>query len=160
MTFKPTLKRLSLLTLVGLFLVINNPLLLGQNSTDLEQWTRDYASDLSQPDWKESMAKYGWDGDYKIHQEFRNAFADFKTEVHQVVTDGTNVMAIMYESADWVGSYEYNVLKDGKPTGNKVEWVTVWSFNVIDGKLGGKWESVTAGQVLMRSAGVNCLPKE
>ena len=142
-----------------IFVMSINPFLHGQNSPDLEQWTKDYASDLSQPDWMNRMAKYGWDSDFKSHQEFRKAFADFKTEVHQVVSDGSNVMAIMHESAKWVGSYEYSALRDGKPTGKKVEWVTVWSFNVIDGKFGGNWETVTAGHDLLRSAGVDCLPK-
>ena len=159
MTLRNNLQKgfVSMLTII--FILSISSFLYGQNSPDLEQWTKDYASDLSQPDWKDRMAKYGWEGDYEGHQEFRKAFTDFKTEVHQIVSDGTNVMAIMHESAKWVGSYKYNDLRDGNPTGKKVEWVTVWSFNVVDGKLGGKWESVTAGQDLMRSAGVNCLPK-
>jgi predicted ester cyclase len=159
MTYSNTLKRFSVLTLVSLFFLINNPLLFGQNSTDLEQWTKDYVSDLNQSDWKERMAKYGWDGDFETHQEFRKAYVDYRSEVQQVVSDGSNVMAILTVSARWVGNIKGSLISDAKPTGKMVKWKEVWAFNVINGKFGGNWEIINQGQDLMRSAGVNCLPK-
>jgi hypothetical protein len=76
-----------------------------------------------------------------------------------VVTDGSNVMAILVVNARWVGNMKGSLISDAKPTGKMVEWKEVWSFTVENGKFGDNWEMIQQGQDLMRSAGVNCLPK-
>jgi predicted ester cyclase len=144
------------LVLIG---ISSSSMVFSQNSTDLKQWTKDYVSDLNKSDWQNWMGKYGWTDDYENHKKFRAAFTDYSSQVLEVVTDGVNVMAIIKVNAKWVGNFEYSILKDESPNGKDVEWEEVWSFNVIDGKLGDKWKFLSAGQQLMRSAGVNCLPK-
>ena len=160
MTLRNNLKKGFVSMLSIIFVLSINTFLHGQNSPDLEQWTKDYTSDLSQPDWMERMAKYGWDSNYETHKAFRKAFTELQIEVQQVISDGTHVMAILNASANWVGSFDKSLLREAIATGERVEWKEVWSFNVIEGKFGEKWEIIQAGHNLMRSAGVNCLPQK
>ena len=128
-----------------------------QHNVPLDQWVRDYADDLGKPDWREHMIKYGWDSNYEGHQAFRDAYENFKIEVIRTVTNGTQIMAWIKESATWAGGLDGDILENAT-IGTKVEWEEVWSFKVIDGKLGGDWHSLLDNRMKMISAGVNSLP--
>ena len=129
-----------------------------QHHVPLDQWVRDYAKDLSKPDWKKYVVKYGWDSDYENHEAFRNAFRNVHADVMRSVTDGTYVMSWMKVSADWEGNVPDSELREAEPTGKRIEWEEVWYFDVIDGKFGTKWDILGDDVSKMKSAGVRCLP--
>ena len=131
----------------------------GQHNVPLDQWVRDYVQDLEKPDWREHMAKYGWDGTFEKHQAFRDAYQDLKAEVVKSVSNGEEIMAWLKVSAVWAGGLEGDLLENAT-IGNKVEWEEVWSFNVIDGKFGGEWEILMDKSMKMKSVGINCLPEK
>ena len=130
-----------------------------QSKHDLKKWTEEYAKALSSPDWAKKMGKFGWEGDMSGHQEFRDAYANYKAEIKNIVVEGNEVMAWLEISAKWVGNYQFDDLKEAKPTGKPISWDEIWYFNVVDGKLGGNWQLMADGVGRMKSAGVKCLPE-
>ena len=140
-----------------LFLLLTSPNLKAQHQVPLDQWVRDYVEDLCKPDWRNHMAKFGWVSNYERHQAFRNAYQNLEAKVMRSVTNGKEVMAWLTVSAIWSGNLKGDILEN-VPIGKKVEWEEVWYFNVIDGKLGGKWDLMHDNLMKMKSTGIKCLP--
>lgn len=159
---KAKIKRQFTASLV-LFLVlvfIGSQTIYAQTETDLKQWTEAYIKALSSPDWEEKMIAFGWTTEnIPGHKEFLDAYANYKPNIKFIFVEGNEVMVWLIITAKHVGQYPYDELKDSEPTGQLIIWNEVWYFDVIDGKLGDKWEMLINGVDKMKSTGVKCLPE-
>lgn len=146
--------------LLALVLVLfGSQTIYAQTETDLKQWTEAYIKAISSPDWAEKMIAFGWTTDFiPEHKIFRDAYTDYKPNIKFIFVEGNEVMVWLVITAKHVAQFPHDELKDSEPKGQLIIWNEVWYFDVIDGKLGDKWEMLVNGIDKMKSAGVKCLP--
>ena len=78
----------------------------------------------------------GDDNGIKWHQEFRDAFPDYKVTVKRILVDGSDVVLWNEMNGTHTKEYPYGELQGIAPTNKKVTWTEIWYFDVVDGKKG------------------------
>lgn len=131
---------------------------------DTRKFITDYFKALNDPDWQQKVrfafaTENGWKNFVTRHQEFRNAFTNYHSNIDFIVIEGNKGSVWVTVTGEFAQPYAQEELKNAEARQQKVKWEEAWYFEIKDGHWAGNFRLLLDGVGRMKQLGVKCLPE-